>query len=244
VLGIGVTPLFTGTGGARPPARPPAQPPRPTHATAPAARAAQQPIPPPTAVAKAKLKTELPCYLRNQTVRISGSGFSPGASYTVILDRAAIGTSTVAPDGSVSGSLSSGNLAHGVHQLRHRLQVTDGDNIGRTAFSTTAFDAEFSPPSGDPRTLRVSFSVFGIGLGHSGPVGVYIHYLDPRGHLLSTIGLGRAAGVCGNLAHTQPRPLFPFHRVIAGKWQLQFDTQRSYSADNQPRIARTVVVGG
>ena len=242
-LGIGATTLFTGIGGARPPARPPAQPPRPTSAEAPGARAAQQPIPPPTAVAHAKLKTELPCYLRNQTVRISGSGFSPNASYTVILDRTAIGTSTVAADGSVAGSLSSGNLPRGGHELRHRLQVTDGTNIGRAAFSTTAFSAEFSPPSGDPRTLRVSFAAFGIGLGHSGPVGVYLHYLDPHGHLLATIQVGRTAGSCGNLAHSSTRPLFPFHHVVAGKWLLQFDTRRSYSADNQPRIVRTVAVG-
>jgi hypothetical protein len=205
--------------------------------------AAQQPIPPPTAIAHAKLKTELPCYLRNQTVRISGSGFSPNASYTVILDRKAIGTSTVAADGSVAGSLSSGNLDHGVHELRHRLQVTDGNNIGRTGFSTTAFDAEFSPPSGDPRTLRVSFGVFGIGLGHNGPVGVYLHYLDPRGHLLGTIQLGRTLGTCGNLAHAPTRPLFPFRHIAAGKWLLQFDTRRDYSAGNQPRVVRTVAVG-
>ena len=235
VLGLGVTTLFTGIGGI--------EPPRPANAKAPAARAAQQPIPPPSAIARAKLKTELPCYLRNQTVRISGSGFSPNASYTVILDRVAIGTSTAAADGSVAGSLSSGNLAHGVHELRHRLQVTDGTNIGRAGFSTTAFDAEFSPPSGDPRTLRVSFAVFGIGLGHNGPVGVFVHYLDPRGHLLATIELGHTAGSCGNLAPTPLRPLFPFHHVAAGKWLLQFDTRRSYSADNQPRIARTVAVG-
>lgn len=230
--------LFTGLGRAHPPV----QPPPPATAAAPGARAAQQPIPAPTAVAHAKLKTELPCYLRNQTVRISGSGFSPNAPYTVILDRAPIGTSTVAADGSIAGSLSSGNLGHHVHELRHRLQVTDGNNIGRIGFSTTAFSAEFSPPSGDPRTLRVSFAVFGIGLGHNGPVGVYIHYLDPRGHLLATIEVGQTAGVCGNLAHAPMRPLFPFHHVVAGKWQLQFDTQRSYAADNQPRIVRTVAV--
>jgi hypothetical protein len=238
VLGICAMTLFTGLGGA--------QPPPPTAAAAPGARAggrALQTVPPPTAVAHAKLMTELPCYLRNQTVRISGSGFSPNASYTVILDRTAIGTSTVAADGSIAGSLSSGNLPHGVHELRHRLQVTDGNNIGRTGFSTTDFSAEFSPPSGDPRTLRVSFAAFGIGLGHNGPVGVYIHYLDPRGHLLGTISLGRTAGACGNLPHAPTRPLFPFHHVVAGKWLLQFDTQRSYSADNQPRIVRTVAVG-
>ena len=235
VLGIGATSLFTGLGGA--------ETPRPAHAAAPGARAAQQPVPPPTAIAHAKLKTELPCYLRNQTVRIDGSGFSPNSSYTVILDRMAIGTSTVGPDGSVAGSLSSGNLDHGVHELRHRLQVTDGTNIGRTGFSTTAFDAEFAPPSGDPRTLRVSFAVYGIGLGHQGPVGVYLHYLDPRGHLLLTVLLGRTIGSCGNLAHAPTRPLFPFRRVAAGKWMLQFDTRRSYSPDNQPRVARTVAVG-
>lgn len=202
-----------------------------------------QPVPPPTTIAHAKLMTQLPCYLRSQTVRISGSGYSPGASYSVILDRAVIGNSTVAPDGSIAGSLSSGNLSHGVHQQRHRLQVTDGTNVGRVGFSTTAFDAEFSPPSGDPRTLQVRFAVYGIGLGHNGPALVYLHYLDPRGHLLATVALGQTGGSCGTLARGAVRPLFPFHHVVTGKWLLQFDTRRDYAAINQPRIVRTVAVG-
>jgi hypothetical protein len=234
-LGVGATALFTGLGGAQPPPQ--------TDAKAPGARQAQQPVPPSSAITNAKLKTALPCYLRNQTVRIGGSGFSPGASYSVILDRMTIGTSTVAADGSVAGSLSSGNLAHGVHELRHRLQVTDGTNVGRVGFSTTAFDAAFTPPTGDPRTLRVNFAVYGIGLGHSGPVDVFLHYLDPRGHLLATIDLGRTLGACGNLARSPTRPLFPFQHVVAGKWMLQFDTNGSYSANNQPRITRSVAVG-
>lgn len=203
--------------------------------------AAQQ-VPPPTAVAHAKLATQLPCYLRNQTVRISGGGYSPGASYSVILDRKQIGSGTVAADGSIAGSLSSGNLAFGVREQRHRLQVTDGTNIGRIGFSTTAFDAEFSPSSGDPRTLHVRFSVFGIGLGHTGPATVFVHYLDPRGHLLKTVAIGRSSGACGNLTASDPRPLFPFQHVVGGRWQLQFDTRRDYGATNQPRIVRTVQV--
>lgn len=201
-----------------------------------------QQVPPPTAIAHAKLMTQLPCYLRSQTVQISGSGYAAGASYSVILDRAVIGSGAAAADGSIAGSLSSGNLAHGVHEQRHRLQVTDGTNIGRVGFSTTAFEAKFSPAAGDPRTLSVRFSVFGIGLGHSGAAGVFLHYLDPRGHLLATVEIGHTAGACGNLARSSLRPLFPFHHVVGGKWQLQFDTRRDYSPDNQPRIVRTVAV--
>jgi hypothetical protein len=202
-----------------------------------------QSVPPPTAIAHAKVSTQLPCYLRNQTVRISGAGYSPGASYSVILDRVVIGHGTVEADGSIAGSLSSGDLAHGVREQRHRLQITDGSNIGRVGFSTTAFDAAFAPASGDPRTLRVRFSVLGIGLGHNGPAIVFIHYLDPRGHLLKTVTVGRTSGACGNLTRSSPARLFPFQHVVAGKWQLQFDTRRAYGPGNEPRIVRTVAVG-
>ena len=201
------------------------------------------PAPPPGAVANAILKTELPCYLPDQTVQIAGRGYRPSATYSVILDRAALGPGTARADGTIAGSLSSGALAPRAHEIRHRLQVTDGANIGRAAFSTTAFDAEFSPSAGNPRTLRVSFSVYGIGLGHSGPATVYVHYLDPRGHLLATAAIGRTAGACGDVRNARARPLFPFHHVAAGTWTLQFDTNRSYSSANKPRIARSVAVG-
>lgn len=207
------------------------------------ALAATPPPPPPDAPAHASVRTALPCYLPEQTVRISGSGFSPSATYSVILDRVALGPGTVAPDGTIAGSLSSGKLAPGTHERRHRLQVTDGANIGRVGFSTTAFDALFTPSAGNPRTLRVSFAVYGIGLGHNGPTAVYLHYLDPRGHLLATTQLGHTLGACGNLAGAPPRALFPFHTVAQGKWMLQFDTRRSYAATNSPRIVRAVAVG-
>jgi hypothetical protein len=204
---------------------------------------AQTQTPPPDARATATLKTELPCYLRNQTVRISGSGFSPGAAYTVTVDRAVLGPGTVGADGTIAGSLSSGKLPYGVHERRHRLQVSDGANLGRSGFSTSAFDAVFAPSAGDPRTLRVSFAVYGLGLGRSA-ADVFVHYLDPRGHLLATVALGRTSGPCGSMLHLPARPLFPFSHVMAGRWRLQFDTSHSYATTNQPRIVREVAVGG
>ena len=205
--------------------------------------AASPPVPPPRAPAHATVRTALHCYLPDQAVRITGSGYAPHRTYSVVLDRVILGAGKVAGDGTIAGSLSSGKLPAGAHEARHRLQITDGTNIGRTGFSTTAFAVEFTPAAGNPRTLRVSFAVYGIGLGHDRPTAVYLHYLDPRGHLLSTTLVGHTGGACGNLTPRPARPLFPFHHVAQGRWMLQFDTNRSYAATNSPRIVRSVAVG-
>jgi hypothetical protein len=56
---------------------------------------------------------------------------------------------------------------------------------------------------------------------------VYLHYVRPNGKLKRTVRLGRAQGVCGEIARTSRRKLFPF-RAERGTWHLQFDTRKRY----------------
>ena len=60
-----------------------------------------------------------------------------------------------------------------------------------------------------------------------------MHYVTPKGALRRTVRLGKATGQCGRIAHTAKRRLFPFTRPQLGKWQLQFDTSKTFTKGRQ-----------
>jgi len=192
----------------------------------------------PTGAAAATVQTNLACYLEDRQVQLAGTGYTPGAAYTVLRDGQAIGSGMVAADGSVTGSFTSGELEAGVAERSFDLAVTDGTNQAATRFRVSRFRAEFEPSRGDPATLRVRFSVFGF--GRPG-LPIYVHYLRPGGALTQTVRLGMTRGVCGSITRTRMRRLFPF-RPTAGRWRLQFDTRRTYRRSAVPRIVRAVDV--
>jgi len=186
----------------------------------------------------AMVQTDLPCYLENRVVQLTGSAFTPGASYSVLRDGQVIGGGTVASDGTVTGTFSSGTLDAGVAERSFDLAVTDGTNEATTRFRVSRFVAEFAPARGDPATLKVRFSFFGFGRPL---LPIYVHYLRPGGGVARTTRLGVTQGSCGSIPRTRMRRLFPF-RPAAGQWRLQFDTHRSYARTARPRIVRVVDV--
>jgi hypothetical protein len=186
----------------------------------------------------ATVETDLPCYLENRQVAVSGAGFTPGAGFTVLRDGQPIGGGTVAADGTVTGSFASGTLEAGIAERPFDLTLTDQTNQAATKFSVSRFRAEFAPSRGNPATLRVRFSVFGF--GRQG-LPVYVHYLSPDGKLARTVRLGMTKSICGGITRTRLRRLFPF-RPRAGRWRLQFDTRDAWRASAVPRIVRAVDV--
>jgi hypothetical protein len=181
------------------------------------------------------------CYLPKQAVALAGSGFRPGDTYSVTLDRTLLGTGTVSPGTSISGTLSSGKLPKGVDETLHRIFVADGTLQAHVGFHVSAFDAYFAPGVGNPKTLRVRYSVNAIGFSAPDGTIVWIHYLSPQGHLRKSVPIGRTTGVCGSL-HSILHRLFPF-RTTPGTWRLQFDVKPGYSPRTRPRIVRDVAVG-
>ena len=192
----------------------------------------------PAAAAAATIQTDLPCYLEGRQVEVTGSGFDPGASYTLLRDGQAVGTGTVRSDGTVTGTFAGGPLEDGVAERAFDLAITDGRNQAATRFRVSRFRAEFTPARGNPLRLRVRFSVFGF--GRAG-LPVYVHYLDPRGREIRVLRLGTTRGTCGALPRTKRRRLFPF-RPSSGRWRLQFDTSRRLQPQAVPRIVRAVDV--
>jgi hypothetical protein len=182
----------------------------------------------PAAASAAQVQADRDCYQDNTgQVAVSGSGFDAGQPYQVTLDGKSLstGNEVTGPDGSVAGSIETPQLAgNGVHV--YTLTVVQGANTASTRFSVTPFLADFSPGSGNPKTLHVRFKVFGFGLVNANP-NVYLHYVRPNGKVKRTIRLGKAQGVCGQIPRTARKKLFPFS-AERGKWKLQFDTSRRY----------------
>src|SRR3954467_11738299 len=161
----------------------------------------------PCAARAATVQTDLPCYLQNRSVAVTGTGFTPGASFSVLRDGQAIGGGTVGADGAVTGSFASGLLETGIAERAFDLTLTDGTNQAFVKFSVSRFRAEFAPSRGNPATLRVRFSVFGFG---KTALPVYVHYLKPGGGSMRTVRLGLTKSVCGGITRTKLRRLFPF----------------------------------
>src|SRR3954466_11589773 len=132
----------------------------------------------PCAASAATVQTDLPCYLENRNVAVSGAGFTPGAAFNVTRGGRAIGGGAVAADGTVTGSFPSGSLDTGIAEKAFDLAVSDGNNQAFVKFSVSRSRADFAPSRGNPATLRVRFSVFGFG---KTALPVYVHYLKPGG---------------------------------------------------------------
>lgn len=186
---------------------------------------------PAVTAAAATLATDSPCYLEERTVAVTGAGFTPNAPYTATLDGAPLGDGTTDATGGFTASFKSAKLASTTGERTFTLQVADGANTASAQFRVTQFLADFQPSSGDPKTLKVRFQVFGFGPGST----VYVHYVRPRGRHRKTVRLGRARGPCGSIPTTRLRRLFPF-AAERGVWKLQFTTRRTYRKTNKPRI--------
>jgi hypothetical protein len=187
---------------------------------------------PPAAAARATLTTDARCYLQGAKLQMTASGLAPNASLAVLLDGQQLNygdNSTPRSDaaGAFAGSFATPVLAADAVQLRHLLVVSDGRRRPRARFTVTRpAGADFQPSSGDPRTLRARFRVWGFGVGGAVGAPAWLHWVSPRGAVRRTAALGATGGDCGALT-TQPRRVFPF-APAAGRWLLVVDTHRRY----------------
>lgn len=189
----------------------------------------------PVGAAAAAIQVDRACYLESDRAKVtlSGSGFSPGGAYQVLLDGRVLGGGTADETGLVTGTFAAPALPGARRERRYGLEVVEGANSARTAFSVSSFLADFAPARGDPRRLKVRFSGFGFGLVQKDPLApvapaLFVHYVPPhRRGTVRTRRIARTSGPCGRLRATSLRRLFPFP-PRTGLWTLQFDTNRRY----------------
>ncbi len=169
---------------------------------------------------------------RADTITLTGSGFAPSTAYQVTLDGQALpnGAGRTDAAGNLTGSLPSPSIADyaGSKALEHTftLGIQDGTNTATAQFTVSKLFANFTPSSGNPKTLKVRFALNGFGLSGATNPPIYVHYVQPGGGSIKTYKLGTASGACGKLTSAKRR-LFPF-TARRGNWKLQFDTSKKY----------------
>lgn len=182
----------------------------------------------PAAAGAATLSTDARCYQETQDVVVSGTGYVPGGVIAISRDGAALGTATADATGTFQAKFTAAELDRSDVETISTLSATDSAlTMASTHYRTSKVFADFDPDSGDPRTLRVRFSVNGFGLARKRPP-VYLHYVSPSGKDRRDVLLGTALGTCGKIVRTRLRHLFPF-AAERGRWILQFDTNKTYT---------------
>lgn len=207
---------------------PASYPPEPMHIrprTALATAVALVAIVPATADAAA-IQLNRSCYLTGGVVGVSGSGFAPNAPVSITQNGEQIGTAQADALGSFQGSYAAPEVSESQRQTDIEVSATDGVNTAGTDGEVSAFNADFSPSSGNPRTLKVRFKLDGFNLLGGKASTIYLHYIQPGGKRKMTKRLGKARGACGQLS-TSKRKLFPFS-ARRGTWRLQWDTRKKY----------------
>jgi hypothetical protein len=186
-----------------------------------------------SAAGAATLTTDAPCYQETQEVVVNGAGFAPLSAVTITRDGKPLGTAQADANGTFRNKFDTPELPDDVREQIYALSATDTTTTVNTRYRATRIFANFKPGSGNPATLEVRFTVFGFGLVQS-RAPVFLHYVSPKGKARRTVRLGTATGVCGRIAQTRERHLFPF-QAERGTWILQFDTRRKYERATSQR---------
>lgn len=189
------------------------------------------------AFAASTVHTDRGCYVVGQTAHLSGSGFAPSTSYTVMLDGVFFGSDSTDGNGDFSIRLHPGGLPSGAAQHRDKVTVSDGTgDVASTYFTLTRSALALltglqKTPSGDTGRLKV----WGFSLNGSRRE-VYLHYVGPAGRPHRTVALGPTRGACGWLV--SKRELFLPFSLSRGTWTLQVDTRRSYARHPAGPVSR------
>jgi len=182
------------------------------------------------AFAAGSISTNRSCYAVGQTAQLSGSGFAPSTSYTVMVDGVIFDQHLRHTDsqGAFSIQLLPGGLPAGAAQHRDRVTVDDGTgNTASTSFTLTRRAlALLTDVRKTSKGETGRFKVWGFSLDGSARQ-VYLHYVGPSGHLHRTVTLGTTGGACGQLV--SKRELFVPFSLSRGTWTLQVDTRRTYT---------------
>lgn len=181
----------------------------------------------------AALRTDTRCYQEQQEVVVRGAGFAPLSIVNVARNGKVFASAQADANGTFVGKFATPVTPDEVRERLYRLTASDMVNTAQTTYRSTKIFANFKPGSGNPATLRVRFTINGFGLVQRRS-SVYLHYVAPNGKARRTVRLGRAAGVCGRIARTRKRRLFPF-KAERGKWILQFDTRKRYERATSKR---------
>jgi hypothetical protein len=159
-----------------------------------------------------------------ETVGIVADGFTPGAEVSVTVDGTTLtDPATADENGQVLGSVLAPYQARGARPFSVTLTENQlPENSVTQQSMIAALDARLKPRSARPSS-RVRF----LGRGFTDGTAIYGHYLR-AGKVRRTVLLGTPQGPCGRLDVV--RRQIPVRHPATGRWTLQVDNQRAYSA--------------
>jgi hypothetical protein len=114
----------------------------------------------------------------------------------------------------------------------YTLTATDGTNTATTRIRVTSFDAAHTPRVPSKPSSNVRWRIAGLPPGAR----VYAHYVH-GGKQQRRVSLGRMPKRCGVLR--KRLRMIPISNPATGKWRIQIDTRKRYSARTSPKFVET-----
>jgi len=178
------------------------------------------------------------CVGAGKKVSITGSGFTRNAPVTVAVQDGEQYTHNASPEGMIELDVEAPPLAG--NTLRRSFSVTAQDTTDPTARSTVSmFVARTLPVSNAPVTGNPTAVVTWQFAGFDPQKVIYGHFRY-KGRTIRTVRFGRANDDwCPWLSTRARRIPVPTSRLRAGRWRLQIDHRRRYSAKVKPRYVVT-----
>jgi hypothetical protein len=189
-------------------------------------------LPATAAADAATLKLNRLCYRTNQTVHMSGNGYSPSGKVNISLDGGAFGSLPTNANGAFSGVFRAPPPLPEPTSVRNA-SLTTTDNADPTLTATTKFQIVHTNVNVNPAVVtpgKVTYSALGFTSGNK----LYIHYVL-RGKLVVTKKLGKLTGPCSSLQ--KKVRMFMFRPVKPGNYTLVFDTSMQYLPKFRPSFS-------
>jgi hypothetical protein len=198
------------------------------------------------ALAARTVTLDKPCYVSasskwGATIRVSGSGFTPGeAVFAQVSGRLGLVTfveAKVGSEGGFSATLTK-VLPARIGPVDEQVSLQIKGVVSEALLKSTPFWmtnlAVTTSPTVAPANKTVSFSFSGFNPGAP----VYGHYLH-NGHLMLTHRFGTTEGACGLLKARSA--MYP-GRSRYSSYTVQFDDQKFYSTSSYPKIDTQVAI--
>jgi hypothetical protein len=184
------------------------------------------------------IATDLPCYIEQQPMAISGNGFGAGTSWTVKTEQL-FDFGTVGADGTFLSTNETAPIVPTItpESREFRLVGTqDGAEVASTTFRVANFAVSISPSRGRPTSAaRWRFSGFQPGKN------IYLH-VRRGSKTLRNFSFGKAQGACGELSKRAKRLPIPARSIKRGSYGFFIDSSPRFSAKTRPQYRITTTV--
>jgi hypothetical protein len=177
------------------------------------------------------------CYRERTRIRVTGSGFRPGAEVDIEVGGSRAGAAIADSSGRIRGSAKAPGLNTSLPgSRRYEVAAHERSNTANRATASVrvaalAFDV--SPSLFVPPGTKVRFKLSGFAARKS----LYAHYRF-GGSTRANVRLGRTRAPCGTLSRRAA--MIPKRIARKGRWVVQFDIRRGYSPRTKPRLRGTI----